>query len=236
MHKIIFNKSEAVIDDEGAFINSYKIDECNIFFPRQQIDNSSRGGCHVCLPNFGPGGDTDQAQHGYGRKENWQVDSVSSNKIKLSHIQKEGSYNGLISNIRYEINEDSLEMGLSCENRSSKELRITPGFHPYFNLESNFSGVVLVDGKEFLATDLAGTKFYQAGRELLADLGDKKVRIRSENLRYYALWTAHADKYVCIEPTLAGNAFSGRNPSNEEILKPGEVKCYNVKISVELSK
>ena len=39
-----------------------------------------------------------------------------------------------------------------------------------------------------------------------------------------------------IEPTLAGNAFSGRNPSNEEILKPGEVKCYNVKISVELSK
>ena len=50
------------------------------------------------------------------------------------------------------------------------------------------------------------------------------------------LWTAHADKYVCIEPTLAGNAFSGRNPSNEEILKPGEVKCYNVKISVELSK
>ena len=158
MHKIIFNKSEAVIDDEGAFINSYKIDECNIFFPRQQIDNSSRGGCHVCLPNFGPGGDTDQAQHGYGRKENWQVDSVSSNKIKLSHIQKEGSYNGLISNIRYEINEDSLEMGLSCENRSSKELRITPGFHPYFNLESNFSGVVLVDGKEFSATDVAGTK------------------------------------------------------------------------------
>ena len=190
----------------------------------------------MCLPNFGPGGDTDQAQHGYGRKENWQVDFVSSNKIKLSHIQKEGSYNGLISNIRYEINEDSLEMGLSCENRSSKELRITPGFHPYFNLESNFSGVVLVDGKEFSATDLAGTKFYQAGRELLADFGDKKVRIRSENLRYYALWTAHADKYVCIEPTLAGNAFSERNPSNEEILKPGEVKYYNVKISVELSK
>ena len=62
----------ATITTDGAYITSLADERGDVFYPLQQLATSdgarkTRGGCHVCLPNFGPGGASGLAQHGFGR-------------------------------------------------------------------------------------------------------------------------------------------------------------------------
>ena len=51
----------ATITTDGAYITSLTDEHGDVFYPLQQLTapdggRKTRGGCHVCLPNFGPGG------------------------------------------------------------------------------------------------------------------------------------------------------------------------------------
>ncbi len=228
MYTLQHKNQTVVIDAAGAFIDSYSISGKDVLFVRQVIDGKSRGGCHVCLPNFGPGGESDQPQHGYGRTVEWQVTGVSESDIKLEHTQLEGEYAGLHCQLTYSLSDDGLTMNLTCRNESSDSLRLTPGFHPYFACRA---GKVVVDGRTYQAGALAGTEFYQAKSILWADFGDKLIKISSDILQTYALWTAHPDKYICVEPTLGGNIFSEREATPDELLAPNDIKSFKITIN-----
>ena len=88
--------AKAIISTHGGYVTNLANDDGDILFPKRTLkapDGSEkvRGGCHVCLPNFGPGGDTGLAQHGFGRTSEWVVASKSEAAVELT-LKGEGEY------------------------------------------------------------------------------------------------------------------------------------------------
>lgn len=211
----------------GGVIETFSKEGEDIFFPRQEIDGKQRGGCHVCVPYFGPG----QPQHGYGRAIEWVVESQAVDKVVLQHQQLIGEYAGLAMELRYTLMPDGLLMELHLDNGSDRPLRVAPGFHPYFALKEGIRELQF-NAKTYQIAQLAGTEFVTSeSATARAGMGRINYDIASDELKAYALWSAHPEKYVCVEPTLAGNSFHN-NPDvpDNEWLQPDEKRAYIVRI------
>ena len=205
----------ATITTSGAYITSLTDERGDVFYPLQQLTTSdgahkTRGGCHVCLPNFGPGGASGLAQHGFGRTSQWQVVEHTSDRVELV-LQGSDAYAGLESRLVYIVAED--------------ELLVAPAFHPYFA----YDGVPVLDGQSLSdLAPLAETIFVDGPTRQLAT-GRRTITLQSEGLPRWAVWTDGLGPYLCIEPTHSGNSFAD-SPSRTTVLVPGQTARYGVRV------
>jgi glucose-6-phosphate 1-epimerase len=227
--EIYSSSLKAIISREGAWLTNLSDDNGDILFPKRKLtapDGSSkaRGGCHVCLPNFGPGGDSDLAQHGFGRTSVWEVGEQNENSA--SFLLKGGAegYEGLEARLTYTV-DNALTMKLELTNTGHAPLRVAPGLHPYFILQPG-EGQVTVDGAKHDLDDLADT-LYEDGQSKKLITTNRTINLTSENLSTWAIWTDQLGNYVCVEPTHAGNAFLNDKPVDNELLQPGQGETYS---------
>lgn len=225
--------AHAVVNPDGAWVEELEDDENAIFFPKSSLvdtsgDEKTRGGMHICLPNFGPGGDSGLAQHGFGRTSVWTVLQQDASSVELELKITEGTYSGLVARVEYRLEGNSLTATLSLTNEGAAVLRVAPGFHPYFALNSSERSVA-VNGKKYDLAKLGGTEYITADA---ADVitANRQVTITTENLKTWAIWTDQLGSYVCVEPTFGGNRFLEAEQADER-LEPGETKRYSVTIS-----
>lgn len=232
MTDLQLNDYQATINPHGGVIETFSRNGEDIFFVRQKIEGKPRGGCHVCAPYFGPGQAKNQPQHGYGRTVEWTVEAQETDKVTLRHQQTEGEYAGLTMELRYTLMPDGLLMELHLDNRSGQQLRVAPGFHPYFALEKEVTELRFNDSS-YQINQLEGTEFaVNNTATATVNIGRAQYAIASDELKTYALWSAHPEKYVCVEPTRAGNSFHDNLAVPEdELLQPGEKSVYIVRIS-----
>lgn len=175
----------------------------------------------MCMPNFGPGGDSGLGQHGYGRTSEWSIIEQSDNMVELS-LNGQGDYTFLDATLRYEVLDGIFEMSLTLKNFGDAPLKVAPGFHPYF---AHANHPVEIDDEEYDDLGaLEGTKFVEGNRRVL-NIGGKRIRLHSEHLETWALWTDQLGPYICVEPTQSGNAFA-EDISRADTLKWGESKTY----------
>jgi glucose-6-phosphate 1-epimerase len=227
--EIYSSSLKAIISREGAWLTNLSDDNGDILFPKRKLkapDGSSkaRGGCHVCLPNFGPGGDSGLAQHGFGRTSVWEVGEQNENSA--SFLLKGGAegYEGLEARLTYTV-DNALTMKLELTNTGHAPLRVAPGFHPYFILQPGEGQVMVEDTKHDL-DDLADT-LYEDGQSKKLITTNRTINLTSENLPTWAIWTDQLSNYVCVEPTHAGNAFLNDKPAENELLQPGQSETYS---------
>ncbi len=219
----------ATITTSGAYITSLADEHGDVFYPLQQLTTSdgerkTRGGCHVCLPNFGPGGASGLAQHGFGRTSQWQVVEHTSDRVELV-LQGGGAYAGLESRLVYMVAEHQLAMQLTLANVGEEELLVAPAFHPYFA----YDGALVLDGQSLTdLTPLADTIFVDGPTRQLAT-GRRTITLQSEGLPRWAIWTDELGPYLCVEPTHSGNSFAD-NPAHATVLVPGQVARYGVRV------
>ena len=219
----------ATITTSGAYITSLADEHGDVFYPLQQLTTSdgerkTRGGCHVCLPNFGPGGASGLAQHGFGRTSQWQVVEHTSDRVELI-LKGSDAYAGLESRLVYTVAEHQLAMQLTLVNIGEDELLMAPAFHPYFA----YDGVPVLDGQPLAdLTPLAETIFVDGVTRQLAT-GRRTITLQSEGLPRWAIWTDELGPYLCVEPTHSGNSFAD-NPSRATVLVPGQVARYGVQV------
>lgn len=227
------NLTRVVINpDEGAWVTELIVDSKQILFPRSDLKNASgelkaRGGMHVCLPNFGPGGESGLAQHGFGRTSSWSIVQQNESSAVLE-LQAPDEYAGLVAQVEYTVEQNSFGARLSLTNRGSASLRVAPGFHPYFALEPSETAVT-VNGESIELSDLAGTEYRNADSAELVTAKQHLV-LATENLSTWAIWTDQLGSYVCVEPTFGGNRFLEPKQPDEQ-LAPGETKTYVVRVS-----
>jgi len=223
----------ATIDPKGGYVVSLRDKQGDILFPRKIFTDPTtgtqkvRGGSHVCLPNFGPGGSSDLPQHGYGRVSNWRPVFEDVSDVFLVLDTGPGVYRRVRTELHYELTEHSLEMALLVYNYGDTVVRFAPAFHPYFALGGSLS--VELDGQHLPLGDLADTRFTNGETHIL-EINGRALTLESSELRRWALWTDSLDAYVCVEPTLDGNAFLDPVDDNQ-LIRGGVTRIYSFTLS-----
>lgn len=230
------NETTAVVLRDGAWLLQLADKHGDILFPKQWMETSSgkraRGGSHVCLPNFGPGGNSGLPQHGFGRISSWKVVEQGVSRVTLELSGGERRYASLQSRITYALKENSLTMTLKLTNSGLESLHVAPGFHPYFALALG-EEQVMVDDESYSLSELSGTIFLQGETKQLSTKL-RTLSLSATNLSTWALWTDNLGRYVCLEPTFAGNSFADDNPEEEELLRAGLSKSYELQVKWQL--
>lgn len=231
--ELVHGTTKAIIDPQGAYLTNLSDDRGDIFFPKRQLTASDssvkiRGGCHVCLPNFGPGGNSSQPQHGFGRTSTWEVTDKTETGIILTLAEGEGEYKEMGTVLTYQLADNMIMMACEVTNNGAVPLRVAPAFHPYFSLTGE-SEVTIDDQKEPL-NDLAEAQFMSGDTHTLVTAA-RNFQLASDNMPVWVMWTDQLGKYVCVEPSVGGFTFLKDELVPEEKLAPGQSKTYKVSIT-----
>lgn len=226
--------TKAIISPEGAWLTNLSDDNGDILYPKRKLKASdgsqkTRGGVHVCLPNFGPGGVTELAQHGFGRTALWEVSSQTPDSVNFYLSGGAEGYEGLASTLTYALGATSLTMDLQLSNEGAVPLRVGPAFHPYFALQAG-EGQVKLDDEMIDLQDL-GEMQLREGVSKELQTTRRTIQIGSTGLHTWALWTDQIGTYVCVEPTFGGYTFLDAEPRAGELLQPDETRSYDCTIS-----
>ncbi len=227
-------ETKALIDPVGAWLTNLSDDKGDVLFPKRLLmasdgSKKQRGGMHVCLPNFGPGGDSGLAQHGFGREVIWQPVEVQPDRAVFELANGKDGYETLHSTLLFALDGRSIDVVLKLENRGDEPLRVAPGFHPYVALGRGENSVRLNDEPYGMA-ELAGTEFFDDSVSMHLKTLHRSIAISSHQLPTWAFWTDKLDDYVCVEPTVGGNTFLASITDREELI-PGKMRNYSITIA-----
>jgi D-hexose-6-phosphate mutarotase len=200
--------TKAIISTNGAYVTNLSDGNGDVLFPKRtlRVDDGKekvRGGSHVCLPNFGPGGTSGQDQHGYGRERVWERTSATASEATF-RLDGSGAYEGLQAVLTYKVGDHEFSSHLTLKNTAQHSLRVAPAFHPYFC----HKGVVSINAKAVTNLDEFKEAVFLSGTKQVIHTGSRLVTLQSEQLPLWAQWTDQLANYVCIEPTQSGFSFS----------------------------
>lgn len=226
----------AVVDTHGAWICELSYKDTPVFYPRQQLTSESgetktRGGCHVCLPNFGPGGDSELPQHGFGRLLEWSVVASASHQVTLAlGGEPNTAYQACETTLTYTVGEGILSATLAVTNKGSQAFRIAPAFHPYFQV-AELAEAVKINEQIYDLSMLAEAEFLEVN-DVTLTTNIETIRLSQQNLPTWAIWSDRLGNYVCIEPTYGGYRFLETEQPDER-LEPGQNKVFQMHIALE---
>lgn len=231
--ELVYGTTKAIVDPQGGYLTNLSDDNGDILFPKRNLTASDgsvklRGGCHICLPNFGPGGNSGQPQHGFGRSSLWEVTDKTENSVLLTLAEGVDEYSALATVITYQLADAMLMMTCEVTNNGTVPLRVAPAFHPYFSLTGEKE--VEIDDEKVLLDDLSEATFMEGGEHTLKT-ANRRFHLISSSLQFWAKWTDRLGKYVCVEPSLGGFTFLNDTPKPEEMLPAGESKTYSVSVT-----
>lgn len=227
-------ETKAIVDPQGAWLTNLSDQRGDILFPKRTLqapDGSKkiRGGCHVCLPNFGPGGESGLPQHGFGRTMRWTVSERDDTSVTLLLEKGEGMYEALGSTLAYELNDHQLVMTLEVANGGQRPLHVAPAFHPYIAVPRDTKEVMI--NRESVELDELGEAQFVMAEKQTVETPQRTVTLESKWLTTWVRWTDQLGSYVCVEPTLDGFTFLRETPDADALLDVGEVKTYQAVIS-----
>jgi D-hexose-6-phosphate mutarotase len=227
------NQFEARVSAEGAWLERLEAGSKEILFPRQMLalDDGSqkqRGGCHVCLPNFGPGGESGLPQHGFARDETWSVIAQTPASVQLE-LYGNGNYQHMRAVLAYMLHDAGVDMSLVVSNEGSESFAVSPGFHPYFAANDP---AVNVQDQIYATSELSDAVFINGNVSEL-QLSSGAYRFATTNLAQWVLWTDRLGEYVCLEPTYAGSGFEqGAQPDRAVQVVPGQEFACDFSIGI----
>lgn len=232
--EIFSGDTKAIISRDGAWLTNLADEQGDVLFPKRSLaapdgSQKTRGGCHVCLPNFGPGGESGLAQHGFGRTTVWDLAGQSENSVSLVLHGGEGVYQKLESHLTYTVVGRTITLDLELTNAGDQPLHVAPGFHPYFALDPEEADVE-VENESFMLGSISGTEYRNGlSKKLVTD--SREINLAGQNLSTWAIWTDELANYVCVEPTFAGNAFLDEDYAEGEWIEPQAAAKYSCTIS-----
>ncbi len=200
----------ATIEPMGGWLETLTIDGTTVLFPRRTLKNAAgepkiRGGCHVCLPNFGPDATGNLPQHGFARESRWDVIEHMPDRLILRLHTVEGTYSGLYALLNVRLTTSGMSLGLSIENQGQNVLSIAPAFHPYFVSHTKDGDI---DGTSYSMDSLEEAQILN-GAPRLVTLDGQQFVLRANNLPTWIIWSDRLGGYVCLEPTQSGFSFAG---------------------------
>jgi glucose-6-phosphate 1-epimerase len=226
------DQAKAIVDPEGGYLTNLSDDKGDILFPKRTLKNEEgiakkRGGSHVCLPNFGPGGTSGQEQHGFGRESAWEITDKTDSSVLLTLANGPDGYRNLNSVLTYQLGAKRMTMTLEVTNNGGSDLRVAPAFHPYFAL---LGGSALLDGEKQSLSELGEAQFFTGNSHTL-QLEKRTITLEATHLPTWVKWTDQLGDYLCVGPSQSGFAFLEDKAGDGESLYPDETKTYTFTIT-----
>lgn len=221
---------KAIVDTKGGYLTNYADEQGDIIYPKRIItteagEQKTRGGCHVCMPNFGPGGTSGMDQHGYGRSADWNIGDSGDTHVTFT-LPGQGAYADLMAELTYRLSETSLTMELQLHNTGSAVLEVGPAFHPYFATGDH----LVVDGEAFDMDAYNDMVLSSDTPDKIINTNLRTIMLHSPDMPYWAQWSDRLAGYFCIEPSYGGFTFVEQNHRRLDMLQPGEQKTYTFTI------
>lgn len=221
---------KAIVDTNGGYLINYADENGDIIYPKRVISTESgeqktRGGSHVCMPNFGPGGNSGLDQHGYGRTSQWDISESGDNHVVFT-LEGQGGYKDMPARLTYELNDNGLVMELALTNNGGNVLQVGPAFHPYFMTGDH----IVVDGEPFDMEAYKEMILSDESDEKLVNTNRRTIMLKSANMPFWAQWSDRLSGYFCIEPSFGGFTFVNENHRQTDTLQPAETKTYKLEV------
>jgi len=229
--EIYSGDTKAIVSTQGAWITNVSNLDGDILFPKRRfvVDGKEkyRGGCHVCVPQFGPDASGNLAQHGFARDVMWEVFEQTTDSLTLV-LKGEGDYVGLEAELAVTVLENGLSQQLTLRNIGNSALRVSPAFHPYFALGSDREAVL--NGEALELNELKEAVFKSPHGAMQLRTNNRVLSLASDGLPTWAVWTDSLAPYVCVEPTEDGFAFASEPLADQQINR-GEERSFGFYIT-----
>jgi len=233
----LYKTPHFTVDSHGAYVTKLTDNAGKpILFERTMIGDKRRGGAHVCLPYFGPDAAGVKPQHGYGRDVEWKVEVTGDDEISCSYMETADDEVGLITGLNttmtysYNAAYNTFYTVMTVSNTSSRNgpQPFSPGFHPYFAVDPSD---VRLNGEPINLADFEPFKEFPNTPEMTVESQGRVVTVSSQDLQHMVVWTDLRGDYLCVEPTLMGNAFDSRS-SDGPALQSQDMVTYVYKIEL----
>lgn len=222
---------KAIVDTKGGYLTNYADEQGDIIYPKRVImsevgEQKTRGGCHVCMPNFGPGGTSGLDQHGYGRTSEWNIAESGDTHVAFT-LQGEGTYVDMLATLTYTLTDSGLTLSLALQNNGSTVLEVGPAFHPYFVTGDH----LVIDGEQVDMRAFNDMVLSSETPDKIINTNHRTMVLHSKEMPFWAQWSDRMADYFCVEPNYGGFTFVDQNHRRVDILQPSETKTYNFSIS-----
>jgi galactose mutarotase-like enzyme len=243
-----------VVPARGAIVSSLAVGEKELLYlDRTTLDDATknvRGGIPVLFPYAGKLADetllatgTKMKQHGFGRNRPWVVREQRNDYLALALDQDADT------RAQYPYDHEAttslrllargLEIELSVENKGTRPMPLSPGWHPYFRCPAARKNQVTGDVAGFSSDQFSDEREFDFGLEAplsgkarfsVPGLGSLRISFSPE-MRHVQFWSQPGKDFVCIEPFLGpANTI---NTAKRLELAPGTATALIVRIELE---
>ncbi len=236
----------ATIDPVGAYVTSWKVKhDGNLIDILYRGSTKKRSGIPILFPYFGKARHT--RQHGFGRDHTWKIihSDITNLSLELKSedltVEAQNEYPYKFSaklNVSVSLL-GVLEYSLTIENLDNKDMPISPGIHPYWDIEHQMKKNITVSGlSDFDATTIDWDTNppdvnYPFDKKVTLHFPTRNIEIKEiskeQKIRHLVVWSQPVDKpdfhFVCFEPVCGVNYTIDDDPI---LLSPHEI--WNMKL------
>lgn len=258
-----------VVPERGGIITSLGIQGEELLFINEKTlhneEKNIRGGIPILFPISGQltngqyewnGTTYNMKNHGVARDLPWDVVEINTAKeeasIKIKLVSNEATLTSYPFEFElvftYILRENELVIDQAYHNKSTKDMPIYAGFHPYFKTESKqlkidvdaieyldyndmknkrVEDVITIDQKESYVLK-SGTRSL---RFSLEEIGKQVTMNYGEEFPYIVLWSEEGQGFVCVEPWMAKTDELNRK-DELTMIHPGKPLHTKVSISI----
>ena len=235
--------NEIIVEPDSGQLIQWNHDGAGVFYQGSSI---RRSGIPILFPFANPLKDDifeitgkKIPQHGFGRDFAWQVTDHTHNSLTMTLTQddissamKEAYLYEFEVNILISVSENILCYALRVTNKSSQDMPIAPGIHPYFPIAHKDKSKIKIDNLENFKnnidweTDNNGFFYNFGGTANIHFLDSQQIEIKSnptDSFNHIVLWSQTPKNidhdFVCIEPfTRQTNAIN----DNPILIEPSQ--------------
>jgi galactose mutarotase-like enzyme len=230
-----------VVPERGGIITSLGIQGEELLFLNEEtlhnIEKNIRGGIPILFPISGQltngqyewnGTSYTMKNHGFARDLPWEVVDITTGEEEASIKIKLQSSNDTLASYPFEfelvftyiLSENELVINQEYKNRSTTDMPIYAGFHPYFKtaskqLKLDIDAIEYLDYNDMTYKKIEDVINMNQKESYILESQENSVRFSLEEIDkqitmkyggdfpYIVLWSEEGQDFVCVEPWMA---------------------------------
>ncbi len=234
---------------EICLVSHFQVGTWRVLYRPDETSNVKRWGIPLMIPNFSRLKDgifqekgTWLPIHGFGRIMPWTVTEISETALTMQLSSSDATRTdypyAFTFTATIEVGEGTLTYTLTMENRSSENMPIAPGFHPYFTVAQAKKSALVTNGpagfavQNFDWVEHIPDNPYPFSRTVNIEIpgsGALTIEELPQNGEYalhtMQVWSEPPSKpdheFVCFEPTV-GSEDALNRPADRLNIKAGQ--------------